>query len=66
MNVVNVIEIDNELFFMGGKPTEKILNSMTRYDSRFASAKVITGERLKDIRMKLAITSAAACNYVRA
>jgi len=63
VNVVNVIEIGDEIYFMGNKPTEEVLESMVEYDSRFATAKVITGEKLKEIKMKLAITSAAACGY---
>lgn len=63
MNVVNVIEIGDEIYFMGDKPAEEVLESMIEYDSRFATAEVITGERLKEIKMKLSITSAAACGY---
>lgn len=63
MELVNMVEIEGKMYFFNRKPSEKVLEAMRKYDSRYADAEVLEESRAKEIRRALTIRSAEACNY---
>ena len=63
MEIVNAIELNGTLCFIGKKPNETVLAALIKYDSRFDGAEVLEGSRAEEIKHALTIRSANACNY---
>lgn len=63
MEVVNAIELDGTLFFIGSRPSETVMNALIKYDDRFSGAQVLGDSETKRVKRALTIRSAQACNY---
>lgn len=63
MEVVNAIELDGVLFFIGGKPSETVMRALIKYDGRFSGAEVLGDIETKRVKRALTLRSAQACNY---
>lgn len=63
MEVVNAIELDGALFFIGSRPSETVMDALIKYDKRFNGAAVLGDKETKKVRRALTIRSAQACNY---
>lgn len=63
MELVNAIELNGAMCFIGKKPSEAVLTALIQYDNRFEAAEVLDESKAYEIRRALTIRSANACNY---
>lgn len=63
MELVNAVEVNGSLCFIGKKPSREVLEALIRYDNRFETASVLDEGRAYEVRRALTIRSAGACNY---
>lgn len=63
MELVNAIELDGVMCFIGKKPSEAVLAALIKYDNRFEAAEVLDESKAYEVRRALTIHSAKACNY---